>query len=368
MGEEARGYALSAAVAVWLTYGLVGLLQHPTSSRRRWLLYALGVAFSAYIFLFGLLLLPAHAITALAMRNRGLALRWVRWTVLGLVLALPIIGFGFFQRSQIAFLKDRVAATLSSVFVGQWFGNPLPAIVCWALVIAAIGVSLAQWRRGRKPHIMSVARRPGIALLATAWLLAPAAILITVNFVDPIYSNRYLTFAAPAAPLLIGYLLARTRPITVPIVLTIAIVATSFSSYQSQRTPYAKNGSDCAVVAAVIHANAKPGDGMMFDETINPSKRPRLGMQTYPYDYQGLSDMSLKTVWWKTDYWSDAMWPISQLPQHVRSITTIWLTEYRAAGSHHVDTYGRTELASLRFSVTRTFKNHSSVIYGLHRR
>ena len=368
MGEEARGYALSAAVAVWLTYWLVGLLQNPTSSRRRWLLYALGVAFSAYIFLFGLLLLPAHAITVLAMRNRGLALRWVRWTALGLVLALPIIGFGFFQRSQIAFLKDRMAATFSSVFVGQWFGNPLAAIVCWALVIAAIGVALAQWRRGRKPHIVGVARRPDIALLATAWLVAPAAILLTVNFVDPIYSNRYLTFAAPAAALLIGYLLARMRPITIPIVLTIAIVATSFSSYQSQRTPYAKNGSDWAAVAAVIHANAKPGDGMMFDETINPSKRPRLGMRTYPYAYQGLKDISLKTVWWKTDYWSDATWPISQLPQHVGSITTIWLTEYRAAGSHHVDTYGRTELASLRFSVTRTFKNHSSVTYELQRR
>ena len=368
MGEEARGYALSAAVAVWLTYGLVGLLQHPMSSRRRWMLYAVGVAFSAYVFLFGLLLLPAHAITVLAMRNRELAVRWVKWTALGLVLALPIIGFGFFQRSQIGFLKDRTAATFSSVFVGQWFGNPLAAIVCWALIIAAIGFALVQWRRRRKSSIGGAVRRPSVALLATAWLLAPAAILLTVNFVDPIYSSRYLTFAVPAAALLIGYLVARVRPTAIPIALTIAIVATSFSSYQSQRTPYAKNGSDWAADAAVIQANAKPGDGTMFDETINPSKRPRLGMRTYPYAYQGLDDVSLETVWWKTDYWSDATWPISQLPQHSVGVATIWLTEYRAAGSHHVDSYGRSELASLGFSVSKTFNEHSSVIYELQRR
>ena len=368
MGEEARGYALSAAVAVWLTYGLIGLLQHPESSRRRWLLYAVGVAALAYIFLFGLLLLPAHAVTVLAMKNRALAFRWARWTALGLVLALPIIGFGFFQRSQIAFLTDRTAATVSSVFVGQWFGNPVAAILCWTLITVAIGVALVQWRRRRTRRVVAIAHRPSAALLATAWLLAPAVILLTVNFVDPIYSSRYLTFAVPAAALLIGYLLARMRPITVPVALTIVVIATSFSSYESQRTPFAKNGSDWAADAAVIHANAKPGDGTMFDETVNPSKRPRLGMRTYPYAYQGLSDISLKTPWWKTDYWSDATWPVSQLSKHAGGIATIWLTEYREAGSQHVDTYGQTELASLGFSVSKTFDEHSSVIYELQRR
>ena len=368
MGEEARGYAMSAAVAVWLTYGLVGLLQHPMSSRRRWLLYSVGVAFSAYVFLFSLLLLPAHAITVLAMRNRELVVRWVRWTALGLVLALPIIGFGFFQRSQIGFLKDRTAATFFNVFVGQWFGNPLAAIICWALIVAAIGFAMVQWRRGRKSSIVGVVRRPSVALLATAWLLAPAATLLTVNFVDPIYSSRYLTFAVPAAALLIGHLVARVRPIAIPIALTIAIIATSLSTYQSQRTPYAKNDSDWAAVAAVIHANAKPGDGMMFDEAINPSKRPRLGMRTYPNAYQGLKDISLKTVWWKTDYWSDATWPISQLQRHVGTTTTIWLTEYHAAGSQQADTYGRAELLSLGFSITKTFNQHSDTIYELQRR
>jgi len=46
----------------------------------------------------------------------------------------------------------------------------------------------------------------------------------------------------------------------------------------------------------------------------------------------------------------------------------MWLTEYREAGSHYVDTSGQTELASLGFSVSKTFDEHSSVIYELQSR
>lgn len=140
---------MSAAIAVLLTYVLVGLLREPTSRRRQWVLYSVGVALSAYVFLFGLLLLVAHAITVMAMRDRGLAFRWLKWTALGLALSLPIIGFGFFQRSQIAFLTHRTAATFSSVFVSQWFGNPICATACWALIVAAVVVALASWHRAR---------------------------------------------------------------------------------------------------------------------------------------------------------------------------------------------------------------------------
>jgi len=185
--------------------------------------------------------------------------------------------------------------------VGQWFGKPAAAILFWALIIVSIGVALVQWRRGRKPQVVATVHRPNAALLATALLLAPAVILRTVNFVDPICSSRYLAFAVPAVALLIRYLLARMRPITVPVALTNVVIATSFSSYQSERTRYAKNGSDRAADSAVIRANAKPGGGTMFGETVNPSKRPRLGLRTYPYAYQGLSDISPKTLWWTTD-------------------------------------------------------------------
>lgn len=363
MGEEARGYAMSAACAVWVTVVLVNLLRDRPVRKRAWLLYSIGVALCAYVFLFSLLMIVVWAAAVFAMREKPLTMRWLKWTGLGLLLALPIIGFGFFQRSQIGFLTNRTAATFTSVFVGQWFGNPIGAIACWALVAASLALAIVSWRRRRGSTPV-----PDIALIGAAWVILPALILLTINFVDPIYSNRYLTFATPGVALLIGYLLGRIRPVGIATVLVLVVAVTATGSYLAQRTPYAKNGSDWAEVAAVIGAHATPGDGMLFDEGINPSKRPRLGMRTYPKAYVGLVDILLRTVWWKTDYWSDWTYPAVDIPHRVGSLSTIWLTEYRSAGTRRADTYGLSELSAAGFSVVRTFEEHSSVIYKLQRR
>lgn len=365
MGEEARGYAMSAACAVWVTVVLVGLLRDRPVRKRAWLLYSIGVALCAYVFLFSLLMIVVWAAAVFAMRDKELSTRWLKWTGLGLLLALPIIGFGFFQRSQIAFLTDRTAATFTSVFIGQWFGNPIAAIACWVLIVAALAVAIVSWRRPRESKPEPV---PDIALIGAAWVILPALILLTINFVDPIYSNRYLTFATPGVALLIGYLLGRIRPTGLTAVLVLVVAGTAAGSYLAQRTPCAKNGSDWAEVAAVIDAHATPGDGMLFDEGINPSKRPRLGMRTYPDAYVGLVDISLRTVWWKTDYWSDWTYPAADIPHRVGGLSTIWLTEYRSPGTSRADTYGLAELVTAGFSVVRTFEEHSSVIYKLQHR
>jgi mannosyltransferase len=365
MGEEARGYAMSAACAVWVTVVLVGLLRDRPITKRRWLVYSLGLALCAYIFLFSLLMVAVWGAAVLAMRDTALRNRWGKWTGIGLLLATPIIGFGFFQRSQIAFLTHRSAATFSSVFVGQWFGNPTCAIVCWVLIAASLMLAIRSWRR-RRPGLNSPTR-PDIALIGAVWVIVPAALLLTINFVDSIYTNRYLTFATPGIALLIGYFLGRIRPIGIAAVVALVVVGTAAPSYFSQRTSFAKNDSDWAVVAAVIEAHAKPGDGMVFDEGINPSKRPRLGMRTYPSSYRGLVDVLLQKVWWKTDYWSDQTYPVADIAQHVGKISTVWLTEYRSTGSPKADRYGMSELDAIGFSVVRTYKEHSSVIYELQR-
>jgi mannosyltransferase len=365
MGEEARSYAMSAACAVWVTVILVGLLRDRPVRKRAWLLYSIGVALCAYVFLFSLLMIVVWAAVVFAMREKELSTRWLKWTGLGLLLALPVIGLGFFQRSQIAFLTDRTAATFLSVFVGQWFGSPLAAVVCWVLVAVSLAAAIVSWRRRRRSKPKP---KPDIVLIGVAWVILPALILLTVNLVDPIYSSRYLTFATPGAALLIGSLLGRIRPIGFAALLVLVVAGVAAPSYLSQRTPYAKNGSDWAELAAVIGTHARPGDGMLFDEGINPSKRPRLGMRTYPDAYAGLVDISLRTVWWKTDYWSDRTYPAAQIPQRVGGLSTIWVTEYRSAGSRRADVYGLSELSAAGFSVGRTFNEHSSVIYKMQHR
>jgi mannosyltransferase len=367
MGEEARGYAFSAALVVWLTILLVKILQDGSPRRRYWVLYAVGLAVCGYVFLFSLLILVAHAVVVLSMRRRTLVVTWAKWAGLGLVLDIPIIAFGYFQRSQIAFLSARNAATFSQVFVGQWFGTAQCAEVCWALIVAAIAVALVSWIRHRNDERTDSRSTPGIVLLGAMWLLAPTAILLTINVVDPIYSSRYLTFAVPGAALLIGYLLGRIKPLALGIVLLVGTLLVTWPVYLSQRTPYSKNASDWAAVAALIKEHAKPGDGMLFDEGINPSKRPRLGMRAYPYAYVGLKDIALKTPWWNTNYWSDSTYTLDQVPERLNGVRTVWLTEYRAPGSATYDQYDLSTLASLKFTVVKTYELHSNVVIELHR-
>jgi mannosyltransferase len=367
MGEEARGYAFSAALAVWVTILLVKILQSGAPRRRQWVLYAAGVALCGYVFLFSLLILVAHAIVVLSMRRRTLTVTWAKWVGLALVLDLPIIAFGYFQKSQIAFLADRNSATFSQVFVGQWFGTAQCAEVCWALIAAAIVVALVSWFRRGKAERTDSGPTPGIVLLGASWLLGPTAILLTVNIADPIYSSRYLTFAVPGAALLIGYLLGRIKPLAIGAVLLAGLLLVTFPVYQSQRTPYSKNASDWAAVAALIKAHAKPGDGMLFDEGINPSKRPRLGMRTYPDAYVGLVDIALKTPWWKTNYWSDSTYTLDQVTGRLTGVPTVWLTEYRTPGASSYDTYDLNTLSSLGYTVVKTYELHSNVVIELHR-
>ena len=366
-GEEARGYAFSAALAVWVTIALVTLIQNRGAKKRYWVAYAVGIALCAYVFLFSLLILPVYAIIVLSSRRPGLLRTWARYTGIGLAAALPIIIFGFFQRSQISFLTDRNAATFRSVFVDQWFGTPLCAAVSWAGVLAVITLAIVSRVRSRRLVPTEPNPTPDIVVVGATWMLVPAVILLTVNFVDPIYSSRYLTFAAPAAALLLGALLGRIRPIALAAVLVGAFLVIAFPAYQSQRTPYAKNSSDWANVAAVIKAHASRGDAMLFDEGINPSKRPRLGMRVYPAAYAGLVDVALETPWWKTDYWSDSTYPLSQVSHRLDGISTVWLTEYRTPGSSRADTYDLATLASLGYHTVAIWELHSNVVLELHR-
>jgi mannosyltransferase len=372
MGQEARSYAFSAALATWVTYLLVELVMKRSTKRRYWLLYAVGIAACAYVFLFSLLLIPAHLTFVLWARDRTILFRWVRALVGGLVLSLPILVYGIAERGQISFLTDRTAATFASVTIGQWFGNALCAIACWTLLAAALIFAAVRWRRRSRQTIELLGSRDlrltdaGLPLLAAVWLLFPPAFLLLVNFVDPIYSSRYLTFATPAFALLVGNFLALARPRWIGPLLAITVAVTAFPTYEAQRTPYAENASDWATDAAYIGAHASPGDGILFDETINPSKRPRLAMRAYPSDFVGLKDVALKTPWWQTDNWDDAIYPLADVSSRLSGIRTVWLIEYRLAGGMP-DTYDQPTLAQLGYTRVQTVQEHSSIIMEYQR-
>ena len=377
MGEEARGYAMSAAGVVWLTILLVHIVGLDRPRKRLWVLYAVGLAACGYIFLFSLLIVVAHAVVVLPGRRRRSSLRpWIKATVAGVVLAGPVIGFGIGESGQIAFLANRDSTNIRTILVTQWFGNDLLALVAWALIITAIVVwGITSYRARHVPAGFDPAgeqddRTPGLVPLAATWLLGPPAILLAVNSVHAVYSSRYLSFAVPAAALLLGWLLARIRPRIMALALLVVVVATSSISYFSERTPFAKNNSDWAQIADTIRSHAQPGQGILFDEGTRPSRAPRLALRTYPASFDGLTDIALKTPWYDTTNWRDSVYPSSVVASRLGSlhgsIKSVWLVEYRWPGTA-TDTYNRSMLAAKGFVVVAEYPGHASVVLELTR-
>jgi mannosyltransferase len=359
MGEEARGYALSAACVTWLTYLLVRILQNNSSPvrRRLWALYAIGVALCAYVFMFSLLVLVAHAATV-AYSRRDLFPRWARWSAGGIALAAPVLFLGFSERAQIAFLSARSAATFLSSTVTPWFGNQAGAALGWGVIVVIVGVTIRAWWRARRTPVRP---RPAVSLvlLGTVWLVGPLVILLSINIADAVYSSRYLSFCAPAAALLIGFALSRISSRWIAVAALAAITATSGFSYLHDRTPYAKNGSDWAEASAAVAAHARAGDGIIFDESSRPSKRTRLAMRTYPAAFRGLHDIELATPWWETVVWHDETSPLANVSDRLIGLQTVWVLEYKTPG-RVADNYDVAALRSRGFAVDHSYSQYSS--------
>jgi mannosyltransferase len=379
MGEEARSYAFSAAFAVWLTIILVRLIGRGETRKMRWLLYTVVLAASGYMFLFGLLMIASHAVAVWSARpGRKVTMTWLLSTIVGALLAAPVGIWGFIERKQISYLATSDAVNVKVIAVDQWFGTTTFAIIAWAIIASAIVAAVVAAVRIRRRTISvetTVLRRqatgiPSLFAVAVSWLVLPVVLLLCMNLVSAVYTVRYLSFASPAAALLIALAVTTPRALGmrrwIAPVAVVLLVATALPSYASQRTPYSKNNSDWAAQAAVIQANARPGDAVLFDEGAHPSKRPRLAKYTYPAAFRGLDDIALKTPYTKSPTWYDTVYPLASVENRLDSVNRVWMLEYRVPGGT-MDDYDLATLKSLGFAITKEFPEHASVVLELVR-
>ncbi len=379
VGTETRSFAFTAALAIWLT---VLLVQVVGTRRPRWgwgwgwgwALYMLLVAASAYLFLFSLLIPLAHALAlAWAPATRPMLRHWLIATTGGVVLAAPILVWGFLQRNQISYLSHRNAASWDSVVVGQWFGNRLyAAMVLVLLVVAVTNAALLRVRaRGRPDEALSRApeapepARLNIVVLASAVAFVPPAVLLIANLFGAVYTNRYLAMSAPAIAVLIGYLLSRI-PWVWGIVALLALTLSAIPTYLQQRTPFAKNDSDWSQVADIVRGHATADDAVVFDDATRPSVRLRLAIHTYPGAFDGLNDITLNVPYAENSWWWDKTFRVKTVASRFTGVDRVWLLEYRPA-DRPADTYGLADLRALGFDITATYPAHRSVVYELTR-
>jgi mannosyltransferase len=310
--QDARPYAMATLLAVGATYlfvrGLAG------GSRWWWAGYAAAVVVLALLNATALLLVAAHGISLLLLRWRTPAAaplaaaplaadpspadqppaatwRWLAATAGAVVVLSPLLALGLRQSGQLGWVTKPTLATVTTLvadFAGAWDLIPLVAVLALLGIAAVLG--RRQW----------AARVP--AAIALPWLVLPPVVLLGASALHPVYVERYVIFCMPAVALLVagGLIwlarLTRTTPpgrrlpalAVVPSALLVAVIAAVLASPQAAIRDTGARPDNLRVVAAVLSANERPGDVIMYV----PWATRVVGL-TYPAPFSRLRDIEM---------------------------------------------------------------------------
>ncbi|WLQ08042.1 glycosyltransferase family 39 protein [Arthrobacter oryzae] len=213
-GTEARQSAFTALLAVGLTL----LLIRAWESNRPidWVLYGLCAVAGVCMFMFFALAVASHALAAIILRKRPLAVL-ITCAAAGAAV-LPFLLFAMTQKAQVEWIQNRsLLENLTIAAVKQFFygddrptGNLPPQwVLAFVLVLGLTQVGLVAWGLWSVRSMSSY--RPLVVLSLTGVALPMLGLLLVSVALQPVYVARYLTFTAPLFALLVGLGLDRLR-------------------------------------------------------------------------------------------------------------------------------------------------------------
>lgn len=289
VGIEARSYAITAALAIWLT------IVFAVAARRRggalWTLYALVLTLATATHLY-LALMPAVHLAAMLTRRR-------MWRSLpafataaaaGLACAYPLVVVAMDQSKQISWINSLKQNHLKEIFFEQWFAGTRIFTVT-AVAIAIVGIVMLVRKRPEAWH--------GFAWwLSVSWCVIPSVLLAGYSvLIDDVYLARYLTFTAPGFAIFLAFCIRamtgnRTR-MTTAVLLALALAAAP--TFIVHRDAYHKPfGTDYSAVADLLSAKATAGECVLFDigNPLEVPGLPRAAAVAYPRAYKDLVDVT----------------------------------------------------------------------------
>ncbi len=272
--QMARSYAFVTMFATIASYLLLRAAGPGGGGWRWWCGYGVAVACTGLFNTFGLLILPAHALTLLAVAPvRGGAAAWLRRTVVSwlassaaaVAVLVPVLLVSFRQRGQISWLAKPDVNTITTM-LREYAGSK--ALIVPVALLAAGGV-VAGVIQGR---------RLSPAAIALPWLVVPPAILLAVSLVKPVYSQRYIEFCLPALAILVAAglvglaRLVATTPLGrtdirlawMPSTVILAVLAVLLISPQHAIRQSSARPDDLRLAAAIVAANQQPGDVVFY--------------------------------------------------------------------------------------------------------
>ena len=368
MGTEGRSYALTATLAVILT--LVFLMAWRRGAAERgiragwWALYGLVAVLSTVVFIYLAFLVAAHGVTALwaylAHRRRGdtsagdtattrqpatdhranlsSLLGWLIAAGSAAALLMPFALMVVRQAGQVSWIAPIGTGTWNAVLVTQWFYlNPTFAAIAWALLVVGIVVLIGAERRSRwaadQPGVepASSSRMPSLLAVVLPWLVVPTlGVIVASLVVSPLYSPRYLSYAAPAAAILIGVTVAAIGRRWIIAAVLVLLAAFAAPEYLGQREPEAKQNSSWAEVADFI-ADERAADPNTPEAIIygpvrqHPAATTRVIEYSYPDAFAGLIDVKLRTPAAETGHLWETRYPLAEVEDRFDGVDIVWL-------------------------------------------
>lgn len=273
-GQEARSYAF-VVLSACLAFGALPRALDRGEGRRGWAGYVAAMALLAYCDIFAApLALPAQGLIAWR-AGRAAFRRWL-WSLLAvLVCCVPLLVAAAIARSRRDALywlpkTNRSLVTLAlQEFTAGFSGL---TAVRWATLLGAvvlIGGALWVLRRGRVRTV------GGSLAMALCWGLFPAALLLAVSFVEPVFWPRYVILSLPGLCLALALgveRLWRSRSGALTAGICVAIVAVAAVVADVHQRTYLQE--DWPPVAAWLRSERTVGQPTIID---NATVLPTLG-------------------------------------------------------------------------------------------
>jgi mannosyltransferase len=312
-GQTARPYALEIAAAVFASYRLLRLPARP--GPRPLAAYAASVTLLGYLNLFGLLLVPAHAITIIATSQDTVGLRrWLAAAATGCAVVSPVALLGWRERGQIAWIPAPGAGTVQDLVIMLGAGTVLSAVIIAAL--AGLGSVSADWPgRERSDNRLT--------WLCLPWLLVPPLVLLGASQWMHVYGPAYVLYCAPPVALLAGAGLAALRAPWRIAVLAI-LVGLTVPGQLAARQP-AAHVDNIRAAAAFLQRQARAGQGVIYwgGKTWGP---PDWAL-AYPYGFTKLTDLGEQATPAQANDLFGRPVSLGVLEQRMSRVTQIWVIE-----------------------------------------
>ncbi|ORM35164.1 glycosyltransferase family 39 protein [Williamsia sp. 1135] len=317
---EVRSYSFTMLLAACLGLSFVGAVR--SGSRIRWLGYAVLIVVGCLLFVYTVLLVPVHAIMLAAMgTERRTRIRFLCSAGPAVLISAPFVWFVSTQSGQVGWISDLGFPTPIRVARQYADNSSLFVVAAAILVSAAVVVGHEPLRRwSANPYRQ-------LWIFAVAWMAVPtAAILLYSAVSDPIYLDKYLSFTAPGLAIVLALSIHNLTRSVVGVGVCIGLVVASAAPiYLHQRTEHAKLGMDFSDVAALLDAQARPGDCLLLDDTVTWKPGPIRAMTaSRPDVFDAMVDVGLGKRGSATGKMWDQNLPPDRVREQIAACEVIW--------------------------------------------